>query len=1189
MTLAELIPNATVDGLVRNQTVTIISVAPFGVDSAKVIFRDGANRVDERMFFDGDLRRATLTSEGQQRHLTTPADDFKLAAEAYRIKLGFLFDPMMAVHTSDVIPLPHQISAVYESMLPRQPLRYVLADDPGAGKTIMAGLLLKELALRSDAEQVLIVAPGSLVEQWQDELYSKFGLEFEILTTAMLSSGLQNPFVRHPRLIARLDQLKRAITTDDEDEHPYEHLIQEASWDLIIFDEAHKLAARYFGNEMKRTKRYRLGELLGSRCRHLLLMTATPHNGKPEDFEAFMALLDSDRFYGKQRDASKAVDVSDLMRRMVKEELVKFDGKPLFPERRAYSIFYELSDQEAMLYNVVTDYVKDQMNAADRLDGRKKGSVGFALTILQRRLASSPEAIYQSLHRRRVKLELRLQEARISARGQQLLRDEMPRYPMMLREPSPGRDHIDALDEMLDDLDGGEREDAEMELSDGASAAQTIDELDKEVKMLVFLEEKARELRDSQQDAKWREVNRILQDNGEMYREDGSRRKLIVFTEHKDTLNYLADRIRGVLGHPESVQIIYGGTPRDERRKIQERFRSDPEVLVLVATDAAGEGVNLQTANLMINYDLPWNPNRLEQRFGRIHRIGQEEVCHLWNLVAKDTREGQVFERIFDKLEVERVALNGRVYDILGEIFEGHSLKDLLLDAIKYTDDPATRAKLDQQVDSIFDHDRIRAIANSSALAKESISPEHLFSIKAEMQRAEARKLQPHFVQAFFEQAFAHAGGQLIEREANRFEIRHVPAALRNRDRVGGLGVPVLTKYERICFRKEDMRIRGRATADLMHPGHPLMSALIDETLANFEQDLKLGTVLCDEEDLSVEPRVLFFLHHGIEEAAEPGKYASQEVRIVEIDRDHGFAGASVAAYLDYRALTPAERALAQPILSESWLGDAQLEHLAHEYAMAHVVPDHQRQVAERREQYVDKALRAVHERLSTEIAHQNALHFKLNTEIQAGKKPRVNLVNKERLIEELSARLKRRTSELEGQRELIVRPPTIKGVALVLPKGYFLQRRGEPGYSADALARRRIEVAAVEAVMAVERSLGHVPRSRERDNCGYDIESSDGEGNLRMIEVKGRAAGATEVTITKNEILTGLNAGARYFLAVAYVEGEAVTGGPYYVQDPFTSAPGADTIHETKDLRQLLARATDMHAHLQPRAVPGA
>jgi SNF2 family DNA or RNA helicase len=340
---------------------------------------------------------------------------FRLVSEAQRIRLAHLFDPVLAVHTSIVDPLPHQITAVYETMLPRQPLRFLLADDPGAGKTIMAGLLIKELVARGDLQRCLIVCPGSLAEQWQDELYRRFHLPFEILTNDKLEAARTgNWFLETNLCIARLDKLSRNEDVQQKLQVP------DCRWDLVVCDEAHKMSATVFGGETKYTKRYRLGQLLSTLTRHFLLMSATPHNGKEADFQLFMALLDGDRFEGRYRDGVHTADVSDLMRRMVKESLLKFDGTPLFPERIAYTVPYRLSDAEAALYRAVTDYVREEFNRAEALENDKRaGTVGFALTILQRRLASSPEAIYQSLRRRRERLESRLRELEVLQRGGQ--------------------------------------------------------------------------------------------------------------------------------------------------------------------------------------------------------------------------------------------------------------------------------------------------------------------------------------------------------------------------------------------------------------------------------------------------------------------------------------------------------------------------------------------------------------------------------------------------------------------------------------------------------------------------------------------------------------------------------------------------------------------------------------------------
>jgi superfamily II DNA or RNA helicase len=341
---------------------------PHGDGALQLIYRTPDGAVKERLL--GRVDEASISAATVERPFSFDGDGeaFQLTCEAKRIDLAFLFDPMMAVHTSNVDALPHQITAVYESMLPRQPLRFVLADDPGAGKTIMAGLYISELIMRADARRILVVAPGSLVEQWRDELFEKFGLEFPIYSPLLeQASPSGNPFENHQQLIVRLDQLSR-------NEELQEKLCV-AGWDLAVFDEAHKLAAHYFGTKLEKTARFRFAEKLGGHVRYLLLMTATPHNGKDEDFQLFLSLLDSDRFYGKFRDGVHKVDASDLMRRMVKEELVRFDGTPLFPERKAYTVNYALSQIEAALYEAVTQYVQTEMGKADQLQGPRKGSV----------------------------------------------------------------------------------------------------------------------------------------------------------------------------------------------------------------------------------------------------------------------------------------------------------------------------------------------------------------------------------------------------------------------------------------------------------------------------------------------------------------------------------------------------------------------------------------------------------------------------------------------------------------------------------------------------------------------------------------------------------------------------------------------------------------------------------------------
>jgi superfamily II DNA or RNA helicase len=573
MKLSSIQAGMSLVGVEPTQIVSVIAAVKISDAALQIVYRLPDGSMKERLLADADCESISEAVAAHPWRFDGDGEAFKLAVEAKRIDLAFLFDPMMAVHTSNVDPLPHQITAVYESMLPRQPLRFVLADDPGAGKTIMAGLYIRELIMRADARRILVVAPGSLVEQWRDELYEKFGLQFHVFSNALeAASPSGNAFDDHDHLIVRLDQMAR-------NEELQEKLLS-TSWDLVVFDEAHKLAAHFYGSKVEKTGRFQFAEKMGARTRHLLLMSATPHNGKEEDFQLFLSLLDSDRFYGKFRDGVHKVDASDLMRRMVKEELLKFDGTPLFPERRAYTLNYTLSDIEAALYEAVTSYVKEEMGKAEALEGSRKGSVGFALTALQRRLASSPEAIFQSLRRRKERLERKLREESIMSRGREAAKSAIP--------------------DDDDDLTAEEQEELEEELIDDATTAQTKAELEAEILILKKLEQQAGGVVASGLDRKWDELSKILQNDSRMRDAGGRLRKLIIFTEHRDTLNYLEQKMGGVLGNADSITTIHGGTQRDERRKRQALFRSDPEVRILIATDAAGEGVNLQNANTAI-------------------------------------------------------------------------------------------------------------------------------------------------------------------------------------------------------------------------------------------------------------------------------------------------------------------------------------------------------------------------------------------------------------------------------------------------------------------------------------------------------------------------------------------------------------------------------------------------------------
>src|SRR4051812_41990499 len=872
--LEALTSNVALRGIVPDSLVTVVSVQWFGSEALELTYKTPAGKVANELLYRHDESRIEVVEEGRPWSFDGDGALFRLVAEAHRIRLAHLFDPVLAVHTSLVEPLPHQITAVYESMLARQPLRFLLADDPGAGKTIMAGLLMKELIARGDLQRCLVVCPGSLAEQWQDELSRRFNLPFDILTNDKLEAARTgNWFFETNLAIARLDKLSR-----NEDVQA-KLAVPDCRWDLIVCDEAHKMSATFFGGEIKYTKRYKLGQLLSTLTRNFLLMTATPHNGKEEDFQLFMALLDGDRFEGRFRDGVHAADVSDLMRRMVKESLLKFDATPLFPERIAYTVPYQLSTAEAQLYTAVTDYVRQEFNRAEALQNDKRaGTIGFALTILQRRLASSPEAIYQSLRRRKERLEKRLREEEQLQRGALASLDAAATLPSMTDEDI----------EDIEDSPDAEQEQIVEEVVDQATAARTIVELQAEIETLKRLEALARAVRRGGEDRKWRELASLLSEvfavspqvpaAGEVTSvatasaagvASSPTQKLVIFTEQRDTLNYLEQRITTLLGRKDAVVVIHGGMGREERTKAQEAFKHDPVVQVLVATDAAGEGINLQRAHLMVNYDLPWNPNRIEQRFGRIHRIGQTEVCHLWNLIAEGTREGEVYRTLLEKLEEARKALGGQVFDVLGKLqFEGRPLRELLIEAIRYGEQPEVRGRLSQVVANAFDRAQIQDLLEERALAHDSMDASRVHRIREDMERAEARRLQPHYIESFFLEAFQRLGGSARQRETRRYEVTHVPAPVRNRDRLIGIGEPVLPRYERIAFEKDLVAPHGQPPAAFVCPGHPLLDSVIDLTLERHRDLLKRGTVLVDERDPGTRPRVLFYVEHAIQDAS---------------------------------------------------------------------------------------------------------------------------------------------------------------------------------------------------------------------------------------------------------------------------------------------------------------------------------
>lgn len=1122
--LEDLQPGLRLAGVIPGESVAVIAVQPHGADAVELTYKTAEGELGQRVL-GRDAEANLAITQAEARPLDAEAADFKLVAECQRIRLAGLSDPMLAVMTSDIRPLPHQLRAVYGELLPRTPLRFLLADDPGAGKTIMAGLYIKELFLREDVKRCLVVAPGGLVDQWQDELYMKFGLAFEILTTQFSETVFgASAFEQHPLLIARMDQLAR-------NEGLLAQLAK-SEWDLVVVDEAHRMGAHYFAGKLEKTKRFQLGEQLGVIARHLLLMTATPHSGKEDDFQLFLTLLDRDRFEGKYEATVHNADTSGVMRRMVKEDLLTFDGKPLFPERIAQTVPYELTELEQDLYERVTTYVREGMNRAAKLDGKRRNTVGFALTVLQRRLASSPEAIYRSLQRRAERLERRKQEVLAGTTVAE----------------SRAADVVGSLDDFDDDeFSAEELETFEDELVDAATAARTVEELDAELLELGDLIEAAARVRASDTDRKWSELRTILEDNTlvKSPSHGDERRKLIVFTEHRDTLDYLARRIGSLLGRPEAVQAIHGGVRRSQRRQITEEFTNNPACQILLATDAAGEGLNLQAAHLMVNYDLPWNPNRIEQRFGRIHRIGQHEVCRLWNLVAENTREGEVFKRLLEKIEEQRKAYGGKVFDVLGTAFSDTPLRKLLIDAIRYGELPETRANMERVIDASVAQG-IDELLAERALVTDTLQYADLAELRALMDEARARRLQPYYIEGAFRAAFARLGGKMRRREEGRFEITHVPAQLRAADRG-----PIATRYERVTFDIEYVLDDAGARAEPLAPGHPLHDAVTDETIARWHRALDRGTVLVSP--AVQEPRLLVGVIEEIVDATDAS--VARRFGYAYIDEHGSVEAAGPAPYLDCVAAPLTVDVIAARGLS--WL--AQAEEQAASWIIANQLPAFLSGIKLRREADLHRVRDQVGRRLDQESNRLVLEAMVAQEQEQAGKKPRESQMSLMYKATELDGRRAARIALLDRQLEMQARPPRVVTAALVLPLA-VVQTDIPKDAPMHAIETKDIERRGVDRVIAAERTLGRVPVEQAFNNPGFDILSGrHGEDPIR-IEVKARVAGADDFFVTHNEVLTALNTAPRYRLALVSVDPRGPEHDEVrYLENPFARFDAGD------------------------------
>ena len=596
-------------------------------------------------------------------------------AEVTRLAYGHLFNPAFATEISLIDPLPHQRIAVYEYMLSLSPLRFLLADDAGAGKTIMTGLYLREVFMRHLMKRVLIVPPAGLVGNWERELRTLFCLHFRIVRGDDARTG--NPFAGpdSDRLIVSVDtlagermfaRLREAVVSGTA--LPY---------DLVVFDEAHKLAAdREQDFHVRKTDRYKLAEALaglpddaarwdlGWSATNILLLTATPHMGKNFPYYCLWRLLAPTEL--ATFDAFQAFPQAHRRRhfiRRTKEEMVRFDGRPLYPQRQCDTLSYTLSPAEQHLYDATTDYITETYNKARILN---HSAARLAMSVFQRRLVSSTYALLRSFERRLERLDEAIELVRAGRAC------ELDRHQQHLGKTQDFFETHTA-DEDADETHKRERHEEFEENALGSLVALTLSDLQHERSEVETLVGHARRLANAGEDSKFEKLRAVLRDP------NFAHEKFIIFTEHRDSAEFLVRRLEG-LGFTGQVALIHGGLDYREREAQVELFRQSPDqggATYLVATDAAGEGINLQFCWLMVNYDVPWNPARLEQRMGRIHRYGQKrDPVIIVNLIAGETREGRVLKTLLDKLEHIRKQLGSdKVFDVVGRLFENVSLQ----------------------------------------------------------------------------------------------------------------------------------------------------------------------------------------------------------------------------------------------------------------------------------------------------------------------------------------------------------------------------------------------------------------------------------------------------------------------------------------------------------------------------------
>ncbi len=1100
--------------------VRVVRAEPRGTSRVLIeaVTLDQQARLLSRLFRHEELAGLQIAVEDNRPTLNGDPSGFKLAAEATRIRLAYTCDPLFAVSVARIDPLPHQLEAVYGHMLRQPRLRFLLADDPGAGKTIMAGLLLKELKLRGAVTRTLIVAPANLAPQWQRELAEKFDEPFDLVDRAALASRGSRAWEVTDQCVVSLDLAWRGDAL--------ESLARARRWDLVIVDEAHKMAAYQRGARLERTRRYRLGEILTDHTEHLLLLTATPHKGDPENFRLLLQLIDPDLFADAEI-LGRAVQRREnpIFLRRLKEDMVDFDGRPLFPPRHVLTLGVELTEPEQQLYEAVTDYVADSFNRALAEDNR---NVTFALIVLQRRLASSVCAIRRSLEHRRDRLQALGDDVRVNSELIEAARGGRGGLWSALanRDGSGGPQSAaeSAIDEDTPELERWEAEERALRYT----LARNLDELEAEIAILNNLAEQAQAVEDAGPERKLDELRHVMEQLDLLHTGE----KLLIFTEAKDTLDYLVENLRrwGL-----RVTHIDGTMAPPERYRAEGQFRDPAGAQVMVATEAAGEGINLQFCHLMLNYDLPWNPTRLEQRMGRIHRYGQRYETYIYNLVATSTREGMVFHALLDKLERMRQGLGqDRVFDVVDQLLEGVSLEQLIRDALASR---LTFEEVRERVLARLDNDQ-GARLRDATLAGLATRYVDLTRLRADCQRAAEARLVPAYIRDFFVQAMrALAPGRLEPRDDGFWRIPYVPAFLRElpeplRRRYG---VPA-ESYMALTFDKADLEADRALT--FVGPGHPLFEAAIHHVLARYGPDLAAGAVLRDPTDKAT--GLYWLLQGNVEDGL--GRVAGRRLFTLYQPLDGGpLRQVSPGRLLDFE---PFEAPASLPATLRPSPTDAEA---AEEWSLDHVLEPHLAELQAGRTRETGIIRDYLRRSFDTLIARSQGKLMEYEQRAARGADMGLSIQDERRRLDDLRRRQATRLAEVEREARLALGAPEILGVAAVVPAS---EAEAAPLHAGERPMRRSdpVEDAAMAFASAYEEGREWRVEDVSAQSPGYDLLSRGPAGEVRYIEVKGRA-GVGAVELSENEWLKAEQLGEAYWL---YIVTDALTSaGLHVVQDP--------------------------------------